>query len=77
MLPDYITKQEAKMLVKPDNWIFFNQPPAMLEDRNKEKELEGYTDNPKKENGKNLTRNYYDSIVRGKSKSWIDVYVLK
>ncbi len=76
MLPDYITKQEAKMLVKPDNWIFYNQPPAMLEDRNKEKELEGYTDNPDKENGKNLTKNYYDSIVRGKSKSWIDVYVL-
>ena len=76
MLPDYITKQEAKMLVKPDNWIFFNQPPAMLEDRNKEKEIEGYLDNPKKENGKNLTKNYYESIIRGKSKSWIDVYVL-
>ena len=76
VLPDYITKQEAKMLVKPDNWIFFNQPPALLEDYNKDKEIEGYKDNPNKENGKNLTKNYYESIIRGKSKSWIDVYVL-
>jgi len=76
MLPDYITKQEAKMLVKPDTWRFFNQPPAMLEITDKEKRVTNYENNDKKENGKNLTKNYYESIIRGKTKSWIDVYVL-
>ena len=35
IIPDYISKQEAKMLIKPDNWRFWNQPPAMLEQKNK------------------------------------------
>ncbi len=76
VMPDYITKQEAKMLVKPDNWIFYNQPPAMLEIKDKEGHLDRYEDNKDKENGKNLTHAYYSNIIRGKTKSWIDVYVL-
>ena len=76
VLPDYITKQEAKMLIKPDNWKFFNQPPAMKELRNKEKEIDGYEENKEAENMNNLTPNYYKNIIRGKTKSWIDVYVL-
>ena len=76
VLPDYITKQEAKMLIKPDNWKFFNQPPAMTELRNKEKEIDGYEENKEAENINNLTPNYYKNIIRGKTKSWIDVYVL-
>lgn len=76
IIPDYITKQEAKMLVKPDNWRFFNQPPAMLEQYDDRGELNTYNDNTNKENGKNLTKNYYENIIRGKTKSWIDVYVL-
>ena len=75
VIPDYITKQEAKMLVKPDNWIFFNQPPAMTEIF-KDKEFDRYEENKNKENGKNLKPNYYTNIIRGKTKSWIDVYVL-
>ncbi len=76
VIPDYITKQEAKMLIKPDSWRFFNQPPAMLEQYDIKGELNAYSDNPTKENGKNLTENYYNNIIRGKTKSWIDVYVL-
>ena len=76
VIPDYITKQEAKMLIKPDNWKFFNQPPAMLEMKNKEKEIDGYEENKEAENMNNLTPNYYKNIIRGKTKSWIDVYVL-
>ena len=76
VIPDYITKQEAKMLVKPDNWIFYNQPPAMQEIFTKDGELDGYEDTDERENGKNLTPNYYKNIIRGKTKSWIDVYVL-
>ena len=63
------------MLVRPDNLKFFNQPPAMLEVKNKENEVDGYDINDKSES-KNLTPNYYKNIIRGKTKSWIDVYVL-
>ena len=76
IIPDYITKQEAKMLIKPDNWKFFNQPPAMFEQKNNEREIQGYTMNTEAENNKNLTPNYYKNIIRGKTKSWIDVYIL-
>ena len=40
------------MLIKPDNWKFFNQPPAMLEIKNKENEVDGYDINNKSENQK-------------------------
>tara|TARA_Y100001951_G_scaffold942_1_gene614 strand:+ start:463 stop:1968 length:1506 start_codon:yes stop_codon:yes gene_type:complete len=75
-IPDYVTKQEAKMLIKPDNWKFFNQPSAMFEQKNNEKEIQGYTMNTAAENQKNMTPNYYKNIIRGKTKSWIDVYIL-
>jgi len=75
-IPDYVTKQEAKMLIKPDNWKFFNQPSAMFEQKNNEKEIQGYTMNTEAENQKNMTPNYYKNIIRGKTKSWIDVYIL-
>ena len=76
VLPDYLTKQEAKMLVKPDNWTFFNQPPAMDEIIGKDKTVDRYERNDEAENINNLTKNYYPNIIRGKTKSWIDVYVL-
>ena len=76
VIPDYITKQEAKMLIKPDNWRFWNQPPAMTEVFDDDGHLHTYDENKNKENGKNLTPNYYSNIIRGKTKSWIDVYIL-
>ena len=76
VLPDYLTKQEAKMLVKPDNWSFFNQPPAMHEIMGKDDVVDRYESNDEAENATNLTPNYYRNIIRGKTKSWIDVYVL-
>ena len=48
----------------------------MLEVKNKDNEVDGYDINNKSENQKNLTPNYYKNIIRGKTKSWIDVYVL-
>ncbi len=58
VLPDYLTKQEAKMLVKPDNWTFFNQPPAMDEIIGKDKTVDRYERNDEAENVNNLTPNY-------------------
>lgn len=75
-VPDHIPQEEALMLQKPDNWKFFNQPGGMLEDRDSSGNLVGYRTNPDAENLKNLPKGYYENMIRGKTKSWIDVYVL-
>lgn len=74
--PEHFTREESLMLVKPDNWKFFNQPAGMIEKRNKDGEVQDYEINEKAENVKNLTSDYYPNIIRGKTKSWIDVYVM-
>lgn len=75
-LPEHVTAEQALMLVKPDNWKFFNQPPAMIEDRAEDGDIQAYRTNPHAENIKNLYKGYYDNMIRGKTKSWIDVYVM-
>ena len=75
-VPDHISREEALMLIKPDNWSFYTQPPALLENKGSDGLITGYEDNKKSENKKNLTEKYYENIIRGKTKGWIDVYVL-
>lgn len=75
-VPDHISREEALMLVKPATWEFFTQPGGMREIKNGEGEVTGYELNPEAENLKNLTPKYYPDIIQGKTKSWIDVYVL-
>jgi len=75
-VPDHIPREQAKMLVKPDNWSFFTQPCGMLEAKDEEGEIQDYKENPKAENQKNIISNYYSNLIRGKTKSWIDVYVM-
>ena len=75
-VPDHISRDEALMLIKPDNWSFYTQPPALLENKDKDGFISAYKDNIKSENKKNLTPKYYNNIIRGKTKGWIDVYVL-
>jgi hypothetical protein len=75
-IPDHIPREQAKMLVKPDNWSFYTQPSGMLEVKNKEGEIEDYEPNKKAENTKNMLKTYYPNLIRGKTKSWIDVYVM-
>ena len=75
-LPEYITDQEALMLRKPEGWKFFNQPPALIELKDSEKNVTGYEINPDAENRNNLTPEYYRKIITGKNKGWIDVYAM-
>ncbi len=35
-MPDHISREEAKMMVLPDNWKFYTQPSGMLEERDDE-----------------------------------------
>ncbi len=75
-VPDHLSRDEAFMLVKPENWNFYTQPSALLEDKNKDGTLKGYKRNNKCENQNNLTQDYYNNIIKGKMKGWIDVYVM-
>lgn len=74
-LPDYITKEEALLLVKPKDWRFFRQPGAMTEIKNDRGELTGYAMNPNRENRSGIDDEYYTRMIEGKSRSWIKVYV--
>ena len=75
-IPDHIPKEEAKMLVKPDNWSFYTQPEGMVEVRDEEGSVIDYSPNENAENRNNMRSDYYPNIVKGKTKSWIDVYVM-
>jgi hypothetical protein len=48
----------------------------MVEERNRDGEVSDYTIGSKAENIKNLTSDYCHDIIRGKTKPWIDVYVM-
>lgn len=74
--PEWMTAEEQLMLVRPRNWEFFDQPPAMIEQKDKDGEVIGYEINPDAENLENLHDAYYTELVTGKSKHWIDVYVM-
>ena len=75
-LPDHIRQEEALMLIKPDNWNFFTQPSGMSEIRDRERIITGYERNKVAENTSNLTPEYYSNIITGKTRGWIDVYVM-
>ncbi len=75
-VPDHIPREEAKMLVKPDNWEFFTQPSGMVEEKDEAGNVTAYTQNKSAENANNMRKDYYPNIVQGKTKSWIDVYVM-
>lgn len=74
--PEYLTEEERMMLIKPPNWEFYEQPPAMTEQIDSAGHVIGYEINKNAENLKNLTKNYYQRIIEGKRKTWIDVYVM-
>ncbi len=75
-VPDHIPREQAKMLVKPDNWSFYTQPAGMVEKKSEEGEIEDYLPNSAAENCANMLKSYYSNLIRGKTKSWIDVYVM-
>jgi hypothetical protein len=75
-IPDHIPREQAKMLVKPDNWSFFTQPAGMIEVKNDENEVDSYKPSKSAENTKNMMGSYYPNLIQGKTKSWIDVYVM-
>jgi hypothetical protein len=75
-IPDHIPIEQARMLVKPDNWNFYVQPAGMLEETDKDGGILDYVPNKSAENKKHMLQTYYPNLIRGKTKSWIDVYVM-
>lgn len=75
-IPDHIPREQATMLIKPDNWNFYTQPPAMIEKKGEDGIIQSYTMNKKAENKSNILPTYYPNLIRGKTKNWIDVYVM-
>ncbi len=75
-LPDNWTEEERLSYRKPDNWGYFVQPPAMIEQRDGSGTLIGYEMNPLAENIRWLKPGYYEEKIKGKSKQWIDSRVL-
>lgn len=73
--PEWMTEDERLRLVKPDNWTFYTQPPAMLEVMEGDRVI-GYEINPKAENLANLKSTYYPNLITGKRTGWINVFVL-
>jgi hypothetical protein len=69
-IPEFMPQQEVLMMRKPEGWKFYTQPPAMVEEKN------GDGDVVLAENRANLTPEYYNKIITGKKKDWIDVYIM-
>lgn len=74
--PEHMTAADRSLLVRPADWRFFRQPPAMLEERDTSGKVTNYKLNPGRENKANLTPEYYPRIISGKNRPWVNVYVL-
>lgn len=85
--PEYMTEDERRLLVKPHNWKFYTQPPAMLEVLDDAGRVTGYEINPDRANRRvelpdgtlvknGLPDSYYEDMISGKTRTWINVYIL-
>ena len=74
--PEHMSEEDRRALEKPDSWSLYVQPPGMLEQKDEKGLVSGYEPNPLAENINNLIEGYYPQIIKGKSKSWIDVNIL-
>jgi hypothetical protein len=74
--PEHFDEEKRKELEKPDSWSLYVQPPGMNEICDEKGFVVEYQINPLAENVENLPEGYYPDLIKGKSKSWIDVNVL-
>ena len=71
-LPHDMPADERLALQKPDNWRFWRQPPAVLEDKDERGNVTGYRLNPKAENLQNMGDDPYLPALSGKARDQID-----
>lgn len=70
--PPNLSEDEKAGYEWPREWGFWKQPGALLEKLDDKGILTGYEMNPHAENKRWLNPEYYQRLVRGKSKNWID-----
>ncbi|WP_138469875.1 hypothetical protein [Poseidonocella sp. HB161398] len=68
--PDWLSEEDRLTLLKPDDWEFFAQPPA-VHDVWKNGKLDGYELNPARENGRFTDKTYYMGLIQGQTRDWI------
>jgi hypothetical protein len=69
--PDWMGEEDRLTLVKPGNWEFFSQPPAVLDRFNPDGTLAGYDLNPDRENARFTDQTYYTDLLQGQTRDWI------
>jgi len=69
--PDWMTEDDRLTLIKPDNWTFMTQPPAVMDKFGPSGELVGYELNPDRENAKFTDQTYYTDLLHGQTRDWI------
>jgi len=75
-MPEWMGHEEAMTLKRPDDWTFYTQPAGMVEEKDAEGLVVSYDLNPDAENAMYHVEGYYPKMIQGKTKSWIDVYVM-
>ena len=70
-VPDWMGEEDRLTLIKPPNWEFFTQPPAVLDRIAPDGTLLGYDLNPHRENGKFTAKEYYTELLHGQTRDWI------
>jgi hypothetical protein len=71
-IPSTMSEDERGGYVWPDGWGFWKQPGALIERLDAQGLVMGYEVNANAENVRWLPPNYYDRLIKGKSKAWID-----
>ena len=81
--PEYWSDADKLTMLKPADWKFFAQPPAMVEKFDAKGVLTGYEVNrgqvpgiPAGENLAFMSADYYFNTIQGKKRSWIEVNIL-
>lgn len=69
-IPDWMSEEDRLTMIKPKNWEFFIQPPA-VEDIWENGALTGYKLNPRRENGLYTDEAYYTELLQGQTRDWI------
>lgn len=70
--PEWMDDELIESLRRPANWQFYIQPPALLEQKNAEGMITGYTENSVAENRKWLAEGYWLRLAQGKTRGYIE-----
>jgi hypothetical protein len=71
-IPDWMDEDDRLTLIKPPNWEFFTQPPAMLDVYGPDgTTLTGYRLNPDRDNARFTDEAYYTELIQGQTRDWI------